>query len=122
MRIFYDKDNEEENVVEAISIKCINRNKDTVLYLKGTKIEEMITKFVLYSILHHEVMSRIFCSNNIILYETEENNHPNWFDKDHWYNTDICSKLQYKVFEAFITNARTDRYNLMCSITVHFKQ
>ena len=33
-----------------------------------------------------------------------------------WYNTYICNKLHGKVFEVFIINARTDRYNSMCSI------
>ena len=33
-----------------------------------------------------------------------------------WYNTFICKKLYGKLFETFIINARTDRYNIMCSI------
>ena len=53
LHIFYDKHNESENVVEAIAIKFINRNKDTGLYLKDTTIEEIITKLVLNKILHH---------------------------------------------------------------------
>ena len=36
-----------------------------------------------------------------------------------WYNTSICKKLHGKVFEAFIRNARTDRYNIMCSIDTY---
>ena len=36
-----------------------------------------------------------------------------------WYNTSICNKLHEKVFEGFIRNARTDRYNSMCSIDSH---
>ena len=39
LRIFYDKKNEKENVVEDIVIKCINFNKDTGLYLKYRTIE-----------------------------------------------------------------------------------
>ena len=38
-----------------------------------------------------------------------------------WYNTSICKKLNGKVFEGFIRNARTDRYNIMCSIDAHLK-
>ena len=57
-----------------------------------------------------------------MLYEIEENNHPNWFNKGPWYETSICSKLHGKVFEYFIKNARIDRYNLMCSIIAHDKQ
>ena len=33
-----------------------------------------------------------------------------------WYNTSICKKLHGKLFEEFIRNASTDRYNIMCSI------
>ena len=29
-----------------------------------------------------------------------------------WYNTYICKKLHGNVFEGFIINARTDRYNI----------
>ena len=31
----------------------------------------------------------------------------------------ICSKLHGINFEAFITQARTDRYNIMCSLVAH---
>ena len=56
-----------------------------------------------------------------MLYKTEENNHPGWFNKSHWYNTAIYSKFYGKVLEAFL-NSRTDRYNIMCSIIAHDKQ
>ena len=39
LRKIYDKHNEEENVVDAIAIKCSYCNKDTCLYLKDTTIE-----------------------------------------------------------------------------------
>ena len=39
-----------------------------------------------------------------------------------WYNTSICEKLHGNVFEGFIRNARTDRYNIMCSIDAHEKE
>ena len=57
-----------------------------------------------------------------MLYEIEENNHPNWFNKVTWYNTTICSKLHEKVFEYFIKNTIIYIYNLMCSIIAHDKQ
>ena len=82
----------------------------------------MITKFVLNAILHHMGMSWIICSNNEILYETEEKDHPNLFNKGPWYNTAICSKFHGKVFEDFIKNLTTDRYNIMCSIIAYNKQ
>ena len=39
-----------------------------------------------------------------------------------WYNTYICKKLHGKVFEGFIINAITDRYNIMCSIDVYERE
>ena len=39
-----------------------------------------------------------------------------------WYNTYICKKLHGKLFEGFIINAITNRYNLMCSIDAHEKE
>ena len=57
-----------------------------------------------------------------MLYEIKENNLPDWFNKVPWYNIDICSKLRRKLFEYFIKNARTDRYNFMCYIIAHDKQ
>ena len=33
-----------------------------------------------------------------------------------WYNTYICKKLYGKLFEGFIINARTGRYDIICSI------
>ena len=38
-----------------------------------------------------------------------------------WYNTSICKKLHGKLFEEFIRNVRTERYNLMCSIDANEK-
>ena len=57
-----------------------------------------------------------------MLYEIEENNHPDWFNKVPWYTTSICSKLYDKVFEDFIKNTKTNRYILMYSIIAHDKQ
>ena len=39
-----------------------------------------------------------------------------------WYNTYISKKLHGKLFEVFVRNARTDRYNIMCSIDAHEKE
>ena len=38
-----------------------------------------------------------------------------------WYNTYIYKKIYGTVFEKFIRNARTDRYNLMCYIDAQEK-
>ena len=82
----------------------------------------MITKFLLNSIFYHVGMSWIMCSNKEMLYEVGDSNHPDWFNKSPWYNTNICSKMNGKVFEDFITHTRTERYHIMCSIVLHDKK
>ena len=82
----------------------------------------MITKFVLIAILHHVVMSWIISSNNEMKYEVDKINHQDWLNKGPWYSTDICSRLHGSLFEDFITHARTDRYNIMCSLVAHDKK
>ena len=54
-------------------------------------------------------------------YEMEENN-PDWLNKGLWYNTAMCSKYHGTFFEDFIRYYRTDRCNLMCSITAQYRQ
>ena len=46
-------------------------------------------------------------------------NHQYWLNKVPWYNRSICSKLHGRRFEDFITQARTDQYNLMRSLVDH---
>ena len=38
-----------------------------------------------------------------------------------WYNTYICKMSHGIMFEEFIRNEITDRYNIMCSIDAHEK-
>ena len=108
--------------VEAIAIRFINCKKETGLYLINSIFEEMITKFVLNAIFHHVGMSWIICSNEKIKYEIDESNHPGWLNKCSWYDTYICSKFHGRLFEDFITHARTERYSLVCSIVAHDKK
>ena len=82
----------------------------------------MITKFVLSAILHHVGMSWIICSNEEILYEMDESNHPAWLNKGPWYNTAIFSRLHGSLFEDFITHTRTNRYNLLCYLFARDKR
>ena len=49
-------------------------------------------------------------------YDINKNNHQNLLNKGPWYNTSICLKVHGSMFKDFITHARTDRYNLMCSL------
>ena len=70
--------------------------------------------------LHHVGMSWIISSNLEVEYEMNtESNHLDWLNKGPWYNKNICSKLHGIRFEYFITQARTYRYNLMCSLVAH---
>ena len=54
-------------------------------------------------------------------YDIDENNHQYWFNKGTWYNTPVCLKLHGSIFEDFITHAKIDRYNIMCSLVAHDK-
>ena len=54
-------------------------------------------------------------------YAIKENS-PVWLNKVPWYNTSIFSKCNGTVFEDFIWNFRTDKYDLMCYITTPDKQ
>ena len=87
--LFDYKQYEEGNIMDIISIRCINCNKETVLYLRNTTTEEMITKFVLSAILHHVCMSWILSSIKEWFYEIDKTNHPNWLNKRPCYNTNI---------------------------------
>ena len=44
-----------------------------------------------------------------------------WITGGPWYNTYICKKIHGNVFEEFVRNSRTDRYNLMSYINAHEK-
>ena len=41
-----------------------------------------------------------------------------WFDTGPWHKKNICSKLHGINIEDFITQARTDRYNIMCYLMI----
>ena len=122
MRLFYDKHNEDENVVKDVDIKCIKCYRSTGLFLRDKPFKTMITKLMLNTVLCHMGFSRIISPIKKMKYDTEENNYPNWLNKGPWYTTDVCSKCFGTNFEAFIRNDRTDIYNLICSITAHDKQ
>ena len=100
---------------ESIYIRCINCKKERGLYLVTSTLEEMITKFVLNTILHHVGMLWIICSNREMKYKIDKINHPDWLNKGTWYNISICSRLHVSMFEDFITHARIDIYYLLFS-------
>ena len=122
MHLFYYKYNEEEIVLEDVAIKCINCVRITGLFLKDKTVKEMITKFVLNTVLHHVGLFWIISLNKQMKYEIEENNHPDCLNKGPRYNTSICYKFHRTVFDDFIINDRTYRCNIMCSRTAHGKQ
>ena len=59
MSLWYDNENLEENVVDNIGLRCSNCGKITSLSLKNTNDKDMVTKFVLNSMLHHVGLSWI---------------------------------------------------------------
>ena len=59
LRLIGDKEH-----LDVIVIRCINCKKETGLCLQNSTFEEMITKFVLNTILYHVGMSWIICSKN----------------------------------------------------------
>ena len=45
-----------------------------------------------------------------------------WLTGSPWYNTYTCRKVHGKLFEEFLINERTFRYNIMCSIDEYEKE
>ena len=75
----------------------------------------MITTFVLTTVLHHVDMSCIIETSQRLEYDIDKHN-PYWITYGPLYNKFIFTKLYGTVFEKYIRDARTDRYNIMCSI------
>ena len=117
---WYNKGHDDQNKVEHISIICSNCGKKTGLSMKNmnTNHKYIIASFLLNKVLQHVGMSWIVEANKHLEYDMEKHN-SYWITGSPWHNTFICKKLHGKVFEAFIRNARTDRYNLVCSIDAH---
>ena len=103
-------------------IKCINCNREPGLNSTTNSTwvyDEIVTKFVLNSMLHHVGMSWIISSHQQMEYEINKTNHQDWLNKGPWDDTSICLKLLVSRFEDFITQARIDRYNLMCYLVAY---
>ena len=113
--------NHDKEKLDVISIRCINCKRETGLYLKNTTFDEMITRFVLNKIFHQLGISWIISPNEEMKYEIDKKNHQYWLNKGPCYNTSICLRFHGSMFEYFITHARTDRYNFMCSFVAHDK-
>ena len=72
--------------------------------------------------LHHVGLSWMISSIKQMKYDIKENNYSDCLNKGPRYNTAICSKLHINVFDGFIRNDKTDRCNIICSITAYDKQ
>ena len=98
-------------------------SRETGLNLETTftcVYDKFITKFLLNAMLHHVGISWIISSNQEMEYDmTTKRNHLDWLNKGPWHNKNICSILNGIKFEDFITQARTDWYNIMCSLVAH---
>ena len=109
-----------DEYLDTLSIKCINYKIKTGLNSETSftwVYDEIVTKFVLNEMLHHVGMSWIIRSNREMEYEINtESDHLDWLNKGPLCNRNICSKLHEIRLEDFITQARIDRYNLMCSL------
>ena len=86
-----------------------------------TTYQYIIKLFVLNTMLHHVGMLWIIEIHEQLQYDMDKQN-SEWMTCGPWYNTYIYKNLHGKVFEEFIRNARTDRYNIMCSIGAHEKK
>ena len=89
--------------------------------LLETDYRGIITTFVLNTMLHHVGMIWIIENHEDLKYDMEIQN-SDWMTYGPCYNTYICKKLHGKVFEAFIINAITDRYNIMCYIGAYERE
>ena len=67
-------------------------------------------------------MTWIVSSNAEMKYDMEEHKHEDWLNSGPWYNKHICSGMNGSLFDDFITQARTDRYNIMWSLVAHEKE
>ena len=90
------------------------------MYKMNTTYQDIITSFVLNTMLHHVGMLWIIETYKQLKYDMGKHN-LDWITGGPWYNTFICKKLHGNVFEGFIRNERTDRYNIMRSIDAHGK-
>ena len=86
----------------------------------NTTYQDIITTFVLNTMLHHVSMLWIIVIHEQLQYDMDKHNQE-WMTCGPWYNTYICKKLHGKVFEGFIINSITDIYNIICSIDAHEK-
>ena len=110
-------------IQQKIAIRCSNCGKEIIIDVDSiiTTYQDIITTFVLNTILHHVCMLWIIEIHEQLQHDIDKHN-SEWMTGGPWYNTYICKKLNGNVFEGFIINARTDRYNIICSVDAHEKE
>ena len=86
----------------------------------NTTYQDIITLFVFNTMLHHVGMLWVIETNQHLKYDMDKHN-SYWMISGPWYNTYICKKLHGNLFESFIRNARTDRYDIICFINAYGK-
>ena len=120
--LVYSGGSRDKKYRRKIAIRCSNFGKETMIYVDhlNTTYQDIITTFVLNKMLHHIGILWIVETHEQLQYNLDKNNYE-WMTGGTWYNTSICKKLYGNVLEGFIINAKTDRYNIMCSIDAHRK-
>ena len=68
IRCWYNKGHDDQNKVENIAIRCTNSGKQNVLSMKSmnNNDKDIITSFVLNTVLHYFVMSWIIETNKYL--------------------------------------------------------
>ena len=117
------KEDEIKHTWVKVYIRCINCGKETMIDvdIMNTTYQDIITTFVMYTMLNYVGMLWIIEYHEQLQYDMDIQN-SDWMTGGTWYNTYICKKLHGKLFDGFIINARTDRYNIMCSIDAYEKE
>ena len=72
IRLWYDSENHEGNLVDNIGIRCSNSVKTTGLSVKNTNYKYMFTKFVLNTVLHRVRLSYIIEPNKQLKYDIDK--------------------------------------------------
>ena len=89
---WYDKEIFGENVVENTAKSCSNCGKQNGLSMKSmnTNYKDIITSFVLNTVLHHVGMSWIIEIDKHLEYYMYKHD-SDWITGSPWYNTYICN-------------------------------
>ena len=81
----YDKEHGDHNYVKIIAIRCSNCGKQTGLYMYNinTNYKDIVTVFVLNTVLHHVDMPSIIETQKELKYDMDKHN-PYWITGGPW--------------------------------------